>query len=398
MIDVLVAAFGSALLLLGLALATIGLYGMLRHPEIFEQLHAAGLVTGPAVILILLASLASRRAEIATSALLVVAFILVTSSLSTHVIALAAWRRREASDRSESVAVDARGDPARGPARLRVLLADDGSPGSDVALQFVASLSSPERFEVRLIGVTEGDLPPPRSADRSANGNRGQPAIELAAAARRLGSRGVSVGHILRGGDPATAILDEAEAFDADLVVLGSRGLGRARSILTGSVASAVLDRAQCPVLVARRPSFDAVLLATDGSAESQMAADAVARWPIFEGVRVHVLSVATLVPHYWELGPTRAWRQAAAQSRHRKIAAAAALRSQRDGPRPAIHVRLGDDAAAHIVAFAEAGSIDLIVLGSRGRTGLTRTLMGSVTRDVLESTEASVLVVRSMR
>src|SRR6186997_3666069 len=42
---------GSAVLLLGLSLASIGLYGMLRRPPIFEQLHAAGLVTGSGVIL-----------------------------------------------------------------------------------------------------------------------------------------------------------------------------------------------------------------------------------------------------------------------------------------------------------------------------------------------------------
>ena len=50
---------GVALLVLGLLLATIGLYGLLRMPDIFHQLHAAGLVTGPAIILILLAAVAT---------------------------------------------------------------------------------------------------------------------------------------------------------------------------------------------------------------------------------------------------------------------------------------------------------------------------------------------------
>lgn len=82
-----------ALLALGLGLATIGLYGMLRRPDIFHQLHAAGLITGPAVILVLLASLATGSAEIITSAVLVVVFVLITSPLSGHVIAQAARRR-----------------------------------------------------------------------------------------------------------------------------------------------------------------------------------------------------------------------------------------------------------------------------------------------------------------
>jgi multicomponent Na+:H+ antiporter subunit G len=84
---------GVVLLGLGLLLATIGLYGMLRHPDIFHQLHPAGLVTGPAVILVLLAAVATRSAEIITSAALVILFVLVTSPVSTHAIAQAARRR-----------------------------------------------------------------------------------------------------------------------------------------------------------------------------------------------------------------------------------------------------------------------------------------------------------------
>ena len=81
---------GSVLLLLGLTLATIGLYGLLRKPDIFEQLHPAGLITGPAVLLVLLASIGTGKPGTITSAILVVGFVLVTSSLSSHAIAQAA--------------------------------------------------------------------------------------------------------------------------------------------------------------------------------------------------------------------------------------------------------------------------------------------------------------------
>ena len=84
---------GAALIALGLLLATIGLYGLLRFPDIFHQLHPAGLVTGPAVLLVLLAAVATGSAEIITSAALVLLFVLVTSPLSTHAIAQAARRR-----------------------------------------------------------------------------------------------------------------------------------------------------------------------------------------------------------------------------------------------------------------------------------------------------------------
>ena len=83
-----------ALLGVGLTLATIGLYGLLRMEDVFHQLHPNGLVTGPAVILVLLASVCTGRAEIVTSAALVILFVLITAPLSSHAIARAAHRTR----------------------------------------------------------------------------------------------------------------------------------------------------------------------------------------------------------------------------------------------------------------------------------------------------------------
>jgi monovalent cation/proton antiporter MnhG/PhaG subunit len=68
---------------------------MLRMPSIFDQLHAAGLVTGPAVLLVLFAAVATGSAEIITSAALVGVFVLITSPLSSHAIAQAARQRPE---------------------------------------------------------------------------------------------------------------------------------------------------------------------------------------------------------------------------------------------------------------------------------------------------------------
>ena len=93
--EAVVEVLAIVLLALGLLLATIALYGLLRMPSVFAQLHAAGLVTGPAVLLVLLACFATGSAEIITSALLVFLFVLVTSPLSSHAIAQAARRRGE---------------------------------------------------------------------------------------------------------------------------------------------------------------------------------------------------------------------------------------------------------------------------------------------------------------
>jgi multicomponent Na+:H+ antiporter subunit G len=95
MLATLLDAAGIALLVLGLTLATIGLYGLLRMPGVFDQLHAMGLITGPSIVLILLAAVATGSAEIITSAALVVVFVLITSPLSGHAIARAAFHTRD---------------------------------------------------------------------------------------------------------------------------------------------------------------------------------------------------------------------------------------------------------------------------------------------------------------
>lgn len=402
MLDALVAVLGAMLLLLGLAVATIGLYGMLRRPDIFEQLHAAGLVTGPGVILVLLASLATGHAEIVTSALLVVAFVLVTSSLSTHAIALAAWRRREAMpvpfpEGMATAALDRRPTGAAVPVPMRVLVAFDGSPDADVAVRLVAGMPWPPGSVIRPVAVEEGELPPLSATERG----RGRPdrqsdelvrALEHAADSMRRTD--LRVDPVVRGGHAASAIVDEAAAFDAQLVVVGSRGLGRVRSLLAGSVAGEVVDRAPCPVLVARSARLRSVLLATDGSEPSEAAIRIVARWPIFESTPINVLSVATVARPDPDDADIADAEDLAEIERHRQIVDGAVTQLRERG-RAAIATLETGDAAGRIAAVAETELADLVIIGSRGRTGLRRALLGSVARTVLSSARTSVLVVR---
>jgi monovalent cation/proton antiporter MnhG/PhaG subunit len=388
MVEAIGASVGAVLLLLGLAVTTVGLYGLLRRPEIFEQLHAAGLVTGPGVILVLLASVATGNVEIITSAVLVIAFVLVTSSLSTHAIALAAWRQRSRVAMRRSTGAGGRGAPDRAtdPAPLRVLVAHDGSGEADVAVRLVAGLGWPRGSAFRLIAVMDGDLTPITEAALAPEVVPAEP-VELAsmrAAAGLLADAGLKHDQVVRSGQPAAAIVEEAEQLGADLVVVGSRGLGRVRSLLEGSVAADVVDRAPCPVLVARSERIDRVLLATDGSGPSAAATELLAGWPIFEGVHVQVAMVAASVAR---ADPT-------ADGGPDRMAGAAARRLRAAGRRAVPHVLVGD-AASSIVDFARSEGVDLIVMGSRGRTGLTRALLGSVAREVLSTAESSVLIVR---
>ena len=90
MAGTLVDVVAIALLGAGLLLATIGLLGLLRMRDILHQVHPAGLITGPAAILVLLASIGTGQADVITSAGLVILFVLITSPLASHAIAQAA--------------------------------------------------------------------------------------------------------------------------------------------------------------------------------------------------------------------------------------------------------------------------------------------------------------------
>ena len=287
---------------------------------------------------------------------------------------------------------------------MRLVVAADGTAASDLAVDLAAAVRWPDGSRVHIVGVTDGDLPSPAEPDLAAEAGRSTAreapspavtAVELAA--ERLRRAGVEAVPAVRGGDPADTIVDEVEAVDADLVIVGTRDQGRVRSLLAGSVAAGVLDRAPCPVLVARRPGLRSVLLASDGTSVSDAAIEAVAMWPMFEGADIQVLSVVALAPHDHELPPMRTMRQATQRTRHRSHADAAVRILQAAGRRAVGTVRIGEPAST-IVTVAETASIDLIVLGSRGRTGLRRTLLGSVARDVVSSTSTSVLVVRQRR
>lgn len=292
---------------------------------------------------------------------------------------------------------------------MRVLLAIDGSAPSDVARQLVASLKWPDGTCVRVVAVSEPmsavltGLGGVASADADDQAIGSSLDARLADVAATLESPSVAVETRRLQGRPATVIVQQAEAFSAQLIVLGSRGLGRLRSMLLGSVSAEVVDHAPCPVLVARAPSVGTILLPVDGSASAQRAVDHLGGTHYLAGHRVEVMTVGPLIhsevlPQSPEMTDWAARHQhfRAVQERRRTetLAAAAAEQLKRDGFDARWSISVGD-AAHEIIRAAEDLRCDLIVMGSRGLTGLDRLLLGSVARNVLLHTGASVLIVR---
>jgi multicomponent Na+:H+ antiporter subunit G len=406
MLEGLLGGVGAMLLLAGCALATLGLYGLLLKPDIFEQLHVAGLVTGPGVVLVLLASIGTGSADIVTSAVVVAAFVLVTAPISAHAIAQTAVRRygeaqseptghRPVARASVPTATgpEALDRVADGGARaMRVVVGHDGSAGAELAARLAASIDWPAGTGIRIIRAAAADELP--SVDVVSNVDSRLPISDqgfdepaLRAAAHLIERDGIGVEAALVRGDAADVLADEASSFGADLLITGSRRRGFVQSLVGWSAAGEIVDRAPCPVLVARSRELRTVMLTTDGSAQSAAAAELVARWPIFDLARIHVVTVSGETPPARGLG---AGSPAAAAQRTIDAVAAPLMDAGRDVTREVLHGPPGP----RIAEEAQARSIDLIVIGSRGRTGLGRTLLGSVAGDVLASASCSVLIV----
>jgi nucleotide-binding universal stress UspA family protein len=295
---------------------------------------------------------------------------------------------------------------------MRVLFATDGSKSADRARDLLAALPWPDgtQFCVGCAVTSRGELfatpwPVPYTGDLGALDEeaRRHAQVTLDDAERTLGGVGRTVDRITFTGRPATAIIEEARSWHADLIVLGSRGHGPFVTMLLGSVSAEVVDHAPCPVMVVRRDRVNGLVFAEDGSPCAAHAANVIRSWPVLHDVPLEVVSVAEIgIP--WSAGMPAGLYDEVMESYVEDVAAArtateAVARKSADeftaaGFRATPRMLEGDPAHT-IVEFAHGRPDALLVMGTRGHGGLARALLGSVARNVLLHAPNSVLIVR---
>jgi nucleotide-binding universal stress UspA family protein len=133
----------------------------------------------------------------------------------------------------------------------KLLLAVDGSSGSDKAIDVAGGMAKALGSEVLVFHVREvevgrfsGQMETPQDAL--------EPVNEAVAKLEQMGVASKGDARSAPFGRAAREIIEEAQRAKADGIVLGSRGLSDWKAVLVGSVAHKVISHAECPVIVAR--------------------------------------------------------------------------------------------------------------------------------------------------
>jgi nucleotide-binding universal stress UspA family protein len=278
----------------------------------------------------------------------------------------------------------------------RILVAVDGSPASLHALKEtcrlaraehgsigVVSVVPPHDGELRLVGVSNVIEKTYAQAERARD-----------EAVRVAELEGISVKAYVLQGEPHEAIVSLAEEEQYDVIALGVRGHNVAENLLMGSAAAQVIGFSDIPVLVIpleSRLAWERVLVPVDGSAPSQAAARLAFQLVDVYGSKLLVVSVADvpLNPHGFSLGAgskmvvesRRHLNEVAVEAKAHDVIAEYMLREGRP--------------EEVLIAVANQRSPNLIILGSRGRTRLTKLFVGSVTESVIQGSPCPILVVR---
>lgn len=183
--------------------------------------------------------------------------------------------------------------------------------------------------------------------------------------------------------DASQAIVDEAAEKKVDMIVIGRHGRKGVAKALMGEVAAKVIAHAPCKVLVVPRAAqieYRNILVATDGSAHAVAALNEAIAIAKRCGSRIIALS---------------AMRDETEREEARNFSNKAAETAKKEGVEAEAVTPTGRSFNA-IVETAGGRGVDLIVMGTYGKTGLKKVLMGSSTEKVIGNAGCAVLVVKA--
>ncbi len=266
----------------------------------------------------------------------------------------------------------------------KFLLATDGSKYSEGAIREALSLSKRCSSELIAVSVVKTNLEFEVNMPQVIEKEEEETSKHLEAIKMRASQEGIdceiSAPH---SEEPYLEIVDSAAKSRADVIIMGRHGRTGLRSLMMGSVTARVIGHSPCNVLVIPpEAKIDCrnILIATDGSGFSEAASR--------EAIRIAKKCESALIV------VSVAWNDAEVSAVNNSVEEIVDL-AKADGVQAEGLTLIGKPYEV-IVDIAKQRHTDLIVVGSHGRTGLKRLLMGSVTERVIGHTETAVLVVKA--
>ncbi|RJQ41870.1 MAG: universal stress protein [Gaiellales bacterium] len=291
----------------------------------------------------------------------------------------------------------------------KILVAFDGSESSRNALR--QAVEQFHRSWIKVLAVVpayEGDLE--LVGVRDLKGVLSVPTDGLLEVARELA--GADADRIITNveqGEVYEKIVDVARDEDCHLIVMGRRGLHRLENMLLGSVTARVITHWDGDVLVVPRDSkvqWSNIVVAVDGSSHSDAALDKAIE--LSRGrddpVYLTIVSVTDLYPEFYAdsaiVGSLfGSKKEAVVDTMEKKTAIVlerARSRAAAAGVEAGIELLRGDP-AEEVAAYADQVRAGIIFAGSRGRSGLKKMLMGSVTEKIIGLSRCPVFITRAV-
>ncbi len=195
--------------------------------------------------------------------------------------------------------------------------------------------------------------------------------------------------------NPAQLILDSADNLSADLIVVGVRGRSRLSEMVLGSVSHRVLLHGSRPTLIVKGVSrkVQRVLVAIEDRDDADRIAAWLTKHPFADPAELCVLHavVPIGVDDPYDAMGTRTWWEGAERYAKELVKSTA---SKLMTPRYSVSTKVATGHAASVIE-EEAKAVDLVVITSHGRKGLSRFLLGSVSHAVVHHVTCPVLVLR---
>jgi len=287
----------------------------------------------------------------------------------------------------------------------RLLLATDGSEYSEGAIREAITMAKRCSSKLTVVSVIETNPEFESTAPQVLEKMEKEVRSLLNSVQARAKQEGVACElAVHEGEDSYKYIVDEAVAQKSTMIIMGRRGRKGLRRLVMGSTTSWTIGHAPCSVLVVPRAAqvaFKSVVVATDGSPHSAAAASEAIGIAKRNSARLTVIAVVPAdiaMPTDIDFAAIQREKLAdqemqAAEKNARAVKEAA----QQAGVDAQAFVMSGKPADA-IMEIAKDKVADLVVVGSHGRTGLDRLLMGSVAERVIVLSSCAVLVVKGKK